>query len=378
MSKPLTPTPTAAAADIDANADAGVRVSTAWRVAAALLALLAVLLGTVAQSFAIMALVRPTGAIDPFLLFLCFQVIAGVAEAYICWCLMPREYQNPRKMTMLLLWVLCTFVPVLGGVVILISCLWAEWFPGKQPSDEVVHVPRPEFVAYLISRVSHGGGARLQARVANTQVSASDRLSALVAIQRMPTRNTSALLRELLADPLEDVRLIAYGTLDQAENEIMQRIVQTSKKLDRTGDGASKNKERHALNRLLAELYFELTYQNLVQGEVYKYTVEQADRYAQASLETDNNDAALWVTRGRLALAAGKPDAAHTFLSRALELGFPRERLVPWLAEADFLHGDYDAVGPLLLSLDNASNSSALNPVLKYWSSPMGPHETFH
>ncbi len=335
------------------------------QLAAGLLVALAVLIGAVAQYFAIAALAHPGSTIDPFLLFLLFQAIAGLAEAHICWCLLPHEYQKPRKMTVLLLWLLCTFVPVLGGLVVLFSCLWAEWFPGKQPSDDVVHVPRPEFVAYLISRVSHGGGARLQARVANTQVPASDRLSALVAIQRMPTRNTSALLRELLADPLEDVRLIAYGTLDQAENEIMQRIVQTSKKLETTG----KENERHALNRLLAELYFELTYQNLVQGAVYKYTVEQADRYAQASLETDSNDAALWVTRGRLALAAGKPDEAQTFLSRALELGFPRERLVPWLAEADFLHGDYDAIRALLASLGNAAYSPVLSPVLRYWSS---------
>lgn len=331
---------------------------------AGLLIVFAVLIGAVAQYFAIAALARPSSRFDPFLLFLFFQAIAGFAEAHICWCLLPHEYQKPRKTTVLLLWLLCTFVPVLGGLVVLFSCLWAEWFPGKQPSDEVAHVPRPEFVAYLISRVSHGGGARLQARVANTQVPASDRLSALVAIQRMPTRNTSALLRELLADPLEDVRLIAYGTLDQAENEIMQRIVQTGKKLESTG----KENERHALNRLLAELYFELTYQNLVQGAVHKYTVEQADRYAQASLESDNNDAALWVTRGRLALVAGKPGEAQSYLSRALELGFPRERLVPWLAEADFLFGDYEAVGPLLSTLGNAAYSPALSPVLRYWS----------
>lgn len=363
MSKPVTSSSAASAAS--APPPSPPSQSPVARLVAWVWVLLAVLIGVAAQYCAITTLMHPPGAMDPFLVFLFLQSIAGLAEAYICWCLLPREYQNPRKMTMLLLWLLCTFVPVLGGVVVLFSCLWAKWFPGKQTSDEVVHVPRPEFVAYLISRVSHGGGARLQARVANLQVPASDRLSALVAIQRMPTRNTSALLRELLADPLEDVRLLAYGTLDQAENGIMQKIVQTSKKLETSG----KDKERHSLNRLLAELYFELTYQNLVQGEVYKYTIEQADRYAQASLETDKNDAALWVTRGRLALAAGKPDEAQVFLARALELGFPRERLVPWLAEADFLHGDYDAVGPLLLSLDNAANSPALNPVLRYWSS---------
>jgi hypothetical protein len=180
----------------------------------------------------------------------------------------------------------------------------------------------------------------------------------------MPTRTTGTLLRELLADPLEDIRLIAYGTLDHAENEIMQKIFRTSKALEVTGNDT----ERHALNRMLAELYFELVYQNLVQGAVYRHTLQQADRYAQTALETDPTDAALWLIRGRLALANALPNAAHEYIAHALELGFPRERLVPWLAEADFLRGDYARVSQLLASLGNAAALPTLKPVVKYWS----------
>ncbi len=268
-------------------------------------------------------------------------------------------------MSMLLMWIFCTFVPLFSGIVVLVSCIWAVVFPGAKKSDELADVPRPEFVTYLVSRVSHGGGARLQARLANTQVASTDRLSALVAIQSMPTRTTGTLLRDLLADLLEDIRLIAYGTLDHAENEIMQKIFQTSKTLEVT----AKDSERHALNRLLADLYFELVYQNLVQGAVYKNTLEQADRYAQVALETDPGDAALWLIRGRLSLAQGMPEEeAHAHIERALELGFPRERLVPWLAEAAFLRGDYKRVSKLLASLGNAASLPTLKPVVKYWS----------
>jgi hypothetical protein len=172
------------------------------------------------------------------------------------------------------------------------------------------------------------------------------------------------LLRELLADPLEDVRLIAYGTLDHAENEIMQKIFHTGKALEAAADDG----ERHALNRRLAELHFELVYQNLVQGAVYRHTLEQADRYARAALATDSSDAALWLIRGRLALAYGKPEEGQACMSRAQELGFPRERLVPWLAEVAFLNGDYREVAALLASLGNAAVLPTLKPVVSYWS----------
>jgi polysaccharide biosynthesis protein PelE len=326
--------------------------------------LVAAAVAVIAQYLAVMSALEPAGAFDPLLRFLALQAVAGLAEAIAFRAVLPRRFREPRYVSLLLLWLFCTFVPLFGGIVVLISCIWARLFPGEKVSDQVDDVPRPEFVTYLVSRVSHGGGARLQARLANTKVAPTDRLSALVAIQNMPTRTTGTLLRDLLADPLEDIRLIAYGTLDHAENEIMQKIFRTSKALETTAGDT----ERHALNRMLAELYFELVYQNLVQGAVYKHTLEQADRYARVALETDSSDAALWLIRGRLALANGQPDEAHEHINRALDLGFPRERLVPWLAEAAFLRGDYSRVSSLLASLANAASLPTLKPVVKYWS----------
>lgn len=306
-----------------------------------------------------------TPNLDPLLPVFALAVLGGAAQALLFRQLLPQRYRTPRGWTLLLLWLICTFVPVCGGLVVLVSCVWAACLPGKREADDLADVPTPAFVTYLVSRVSHGGGARLQARLVNTQVAGADRLSALVAIQSMPTRTTGTLLRELLADPIEDVRLIAYGTLDRAENEIMQQIFLTSQTLAQAVDDT----ERHAINRKLAELYFELVYQNLVQGAVYRHTLEQADQYAQAALVTDDNDAALWLIRGRLALANGDADAAGKYMDLALSLGFPRERLVPWLAEVAFLRGDYPSVSELLASLGNAAALPLLKPVVRYWSS---------
>nr|WP_223217482.1 hypothetical protein [Paraburkholderia phenoliruptrix] len=313
---------------------------------------------------ALASVLRPAGDSDPLLRFLALQSIAGLALAIAFRLSLPKNYREPRGTTLLFLWLACTFVPVSGGLVVLINCLWAALFPGRNSSGRLADVSRPDFVTSLVSRVPHGGGSRLQARLANTQLSPSDRLSALVAIQSMPTRTTGRLLRDLLADPLEDIRLIAYGTLDHAENEIAQQIFRASRALEE----CEHDVERHALNRLLAELNFELGYQNLVHGAVRRHTLQQADRYAQAALETDPDDAALWLIRGRLALESRSPDDAEEYIVRALDLGFPRERLVPWLAEVDFLRGNYARVSELLGSLSNAAALPTLKPVLRYWS----------
>lgn len=330
-----------------------------------LLALVGIVLVAWLQWLVLRHFLEDAGGIDPLLPVFAVDVIGAAVQALLFRLLLPARYREPRGWTLAFLWLACAFVPVAGGFVVLASCVWAACFPVNNVSDRLDDVPVPQFVTYLMSRVSHGGGARLQARLVNTQVPASDRLSALVAIQGMPTRTTGTLLRDLLADPIEDVRLIAYGRLDQAENEIMQQIFNTAKTLE----AAQFDTERHLLNRQLAELYFELVYQNLVQGAVYLHTLEQADHYARAALETDDTDAALWMIRGRLALANGNADEAGRYMARAQELGFPSERLVPWLAEVAFLRGDYDRVSQLLSSLGHAAALPMLNPVVRYWSS---------
>ncbi len=305
-------------------------------------------------------------SVDPLLPVFALACVGGLAQAWLFYLLLPGVYRAPRRWTLVWLWLANTFVPLLGGIVVLTSCIWATCFPARDTTTGYGGVAPPQFVSYLMSRVSHGGGARLQARLTNLRVAATERLSALVAIQSMPTRTTGTLLRELLADPIEDVRLIAYGTLDRAENEIMQQIFRTSQTLDATSQPA----ERHAVHRRLAELYFELVYQNLVQGAVYRHTLDEADRHACAALETDDTDAPLWLIRGRVALANGRADEAGQYLARAEALGFPRERLVPWLAESAFLRGDYAQVRQLLDSLGNAAALPLLKPVVRYWSLP--------
>src|SRR5580692_9857200 len=194
------------------------------------------------EYFAYLSFLHVPAGVDPLLAGFVAQALVALVQALLLRQMLPSRYREPRFWTLLLLWVLCTFAPLGAGLVLLASCLWAAWFPGTRESDQLTDVPRPEFVSYLVSRVSHGGGARLQARLINTQVSSTDRLTALVAIQSMPTRTTGTLLRDLLADPIEDVRLIAYGTLDQAENEIMQKIFTTAKALEQAKDDS----ERHA------------------------------------------------------------------------------------------------------------------------------------
>ncbi len=165
----------------------------------------------------------------------------------------------------------------------------------------------------------------------------------------MPARTASPVLRELLADSTDDIRLLAYGMLDGAEKQLTQQILAELPRLE----AADTPQARGEINKRLADLYWELIYQNLVQGDVYRYTASQVERYASAALETDDTNAALWYMRGRLALTRNAPAEARAWLTRAESLGFARERVLPLLAEAAYLERDYAAVHRLMAAFDS-------------------------
>jgi len=171
----------------------------------------------------------------------------------------------------------------------------------------------------------------------------------------------------MLADPLDDIRLLAYGILDSREKQLTQRILAERAKLDGKNQPRAVGDAWRLANKTLAELYGELIYENLVTGDVYRNAAEQADAYARAALEADPDDAALWRLRGRLALDAQDCDAAQMLLQRAIDRGFPRERMLPYLAETAYVRRDFGRVRQLLAQIDARSALPTLQPVLAYW-----------
>lgn len=322
--------------------------------------------GGLTAQIAALALLARAGTSTPLLLaFLLSQGIAAAMIAIVLWRLLPRRFRVPFAWSYGYLFAFCFLVPMAGAIVCLGSLLIARLFPGPRQTAGIGLVGLPVFVTHLISRVTHGGGARLRAQLGNTRAPLPERMTALVAMQSMPARTSSPVLRELLADSADDVRLLAYGMLDGAEKQLTQQIMAELPRLEEALDAS----ERGEINKRLADLHWELIYQNLVQGDVYRYTADQVERYARAALEADPDQAGLWYMRGRLALNRHEPAQARAWLERAETLGFARERTLPLLAEAAYLERDYAAVRTILLSFDSPSPLPLVRPLLRYWQS---------
>ncbi len=257
------------------------------------------------------------------------------------------------------------FVPLLGVAGLLGAAIVGRVLPERARRERFeshrapVYEPRDAEAASVRSK----GGVRVQ--LENAEAPVESRLKALLASQSLPARVANPMVREMLSDPSDDLRLVAYGILDSREKSINARIHAASQRLG--AQPLPPARERAILERQLADLYWELIYQGLVQGDLREHAVAQARRHLDQALSLDPEDAGLWALCGRLAAMQGGYDEAQRDFERSLRLGQPESRVLPYLAEVAFRRRAFDEVRELAHKLGAASPTQRISQVVKYW-----------
>ncbi|EKE16995.1 MAG: hypothetical protein ACD_10C00683G0002 [uncultured bacterium] len=284
--------------------------------------------------------------------------------------LLPGENARPR-FPILLLMASCSYaVPVLGFIGVICGTLYLRFFRSSVPVQAFDSVQLPAFDTH--QRPNTGfRQAGLRAFLGNSEAPMQARIGAMVALQYVSGRVSSPLLRDVLSDPSEDIRLLAYGMLDSQEKHINQAIDQELKLLNSAGQTADeKNTSFTALTatRRLSDLYWELIYQELVQGDLRLYAISESARYCQQVLDHEPDNAALNLRQGRLFHALGQHEAAEQAYLRARDLGLPATRILPYLAELRFEQRDFAGAQRLMAELANWGSLPRLRPIIDYWN----------
>ena len=119
--------------------------------------------------------------------------------------------------------------------------------------------------------------------------------------------------------------------------------------------------------RQLADLYWELVYQALVQGDLRDHACAQALHYCEYVLARQPDNAALVLRKGRLLHAQGQGAQAQAAYAHARTLGLPATRVLPYEAELCFEQRDFPRTQALMRALDQWGALPRLRPVINYW-----------
>jgi len=307
-----------------------------------------------------MLLHRPELPTAPLLVFL--HTLLCCACALLVRAALPKRCREPRGPVLALLFFLAFFLPLAGALGLGIAVVLVDVWPEASKKTVFRALPPLEFTTRGDHTGIQFGIGGVRARLADQCVSAESRLEALLAVQAMPQHLSGSILRSLLDDPEEDLRLLAYGMLDTEEKNINQliNIALADYRL------ATQNKADIA--RKLAFLYWELVYQNLVQGDLRIYALQEASRYAAETLDSTPGDASIWVLLGKIHNVQSDWPAAEAALLQAKTLGFPPTRLTPYLAEHAFQQRQFDQVRALMGPMESLAIGDLMRPTARFWS----------
>jgi hypothetical protein len=297
-----------------------------------------------------------------------FLVVHGLASlllaAFVSVAL-PPHLRRPAAPVIVLLFGFSFFIPILGLIGQVIAVLVARFLPRIVPELPYAEIPPIEFEfppREIRERTKYGEGG-LTSRLKDAGVPKEARFKSLLALQGMPARIANPLLQDMLGDPADEVRLVAYGILDNQEKQINQHIHEEITKL-READ--SPEMQLIALRRL-AELYWELVYGGLVHGDVRDHAMSETDRYLIQAMQIAPDDAGLWFLKGRMLLFRRDP-AAEAALHRAVANGLEESRVLAYLGQIAYERRDYREVRRIFSSLSESQFAPRLKQAVKYWT----------
>lgn len=330
-------------------------------------------LGAAAVTFEIAAwgtTILDTGNDARLFAYLSLHLVASLLLALALSALLSTGSLRQRGMMILLIAVCSYAIPVAGFLGMLFGTLMLQTYRKAPDAQEFNSAELPDFDQHQ----KHHPGFRqtgLRSFLNNSAVPMNTRMGAMVALQYVSGRISAPLLRDLLSARDEDIRLLAYGMLDNQEKRINLAIDSELKALAKSSNGEiGEASDAETLERVhrLSDLYWELVYQELVQGDLRDYALHQSLHYCERGLCLVPDNAALTLRHGRLLHCLGRSNDATAKYHRALELGLNATRVIPYQAELCFEQRDFAEVRRLMQELGHEVALPRLQPIVDYWS----------
>lgn len=320
--------------------------------------------GLVLETFAVSALILNGHNGDGILLlFLLLHAAASALFAVAGWYFLPEKFRHPRLPITLLLFNFSFFLPLLGLLGVYLAIVLSGFRRREKPSQPFASVVLPEFVLSLKEtaiKFSQGG---IKSRLAQSSLPTPQRLQSLLALQGIPARISSPLLQDMLGDSSDDIRLVAYGLLDNREKKITAQI---HRELVNLRTAESREMQLLVL-RHLAELYWEMVYAGLAQGDLRNHALNQALFYADSALKLANQDMGMLFLKGRILQELKMYMEALLILEMAMANGLPESRVLPYIVEIAFNRRDYKTVQTLLARISVSQITPIMKGAIKFW-----------
>lgn len=321
-----------------------------------------ILIGLVLEVGAFSILLHDVSVERQFLEFFILHAAASVDVAQMGVMFLPLNYRHPKWAVYGLFFLTSFFVPLFAYIFVSAVVITARFYSKPITYHPFLKVELPEFTLGSAGiRNSLGEGA-IRTRLNTPSLSTEIRMKALLSAHAMSARYSVPILKELLGDEADDLRLLAYGMLDNREKTLNALIDDILKKLT----SSHQANLTQLYQKQLAELYWAFAYENLAEGDMLSYMLTQAEHYTRAALAT-KQDGDLLVLLAQILIKQHKPEEVEATFNKAIELGMPAMRIQPYLAELAYQRNDYQAVREHLKLIPYNNQIPQIANIQRFW-----------
>jgi hypothetical protein len=291
-------------------------------------------------------------------LYFIFHGLATFTFTGLCWCFLSKEHKQTPVSSLLFIAIISLCMPVVGMIGLVFSLILALRLAKPQKEYEYRTIEELTLPNSPLEPNSLLYGAAALRGIISFSSNEDQRISAVNSIRYLPNKEGIPLLKIALNDLSDDVRLLAYSSLDKVEFSLNESI-ESQQKLFSVKPSA---KTAHQI----AQYYWELYYLGLADSPLKDHYLVKAREHLIDACELDDLPK-VHLLLGKVFLAEQSYFNAIQSLERALEGGLLIKQVAPYLAEAAFMMKNYKKVREYIKYLPK-KDSDSLGELREFWS----------
>ena len=292
-----------------------------------------------------------------WLSFASLHALACIGYAGFCWLLLPKQYKTQVIAPVAFLFLFNFLLPVIGMIGTAFSLVVALHLPRKQFNTTWTVCEKNELPQSPGEVLAPQFGIGALREILLHSNDTDRRQTAIRAIRHLPRQQAVPLLQLAMKDLTDDVRLLAYASLENIETQINESL-SLSKQQYLHAPSASQ-----AFN--IAQQYWELCYLGIAEGILRSHYLKQAEQFLHKSNDIEPSASAKLLL-GRVMLAQQRADEAVPVLREAMAGGLLLKQVAPYLAEAAYLCGDYETAREYIAYFPSQQGNQ-LSQIKEYW-----------
>jgi polysaccharide biosynthesis protein PelE len=295
--------------------------------------------------------------------FVLLHLIASLTLAAAIPGLLPADHMGGRKQG-ILIFSFTFFIPVFGllGMIAIMIHFRLRRKKGWRPEFySIPQLPFSEVDGVKPVRMGEGGA---WSRLRTESSTRTAKLEAIMAAGAAPGQNASRLLRLATGDSDDEIRLVAFNLFDRREKTINSSINHLLSELNES----CEDREKGDICARLAFAYWEFVYNELARAELMEFYLDQAFSFVCKAEELSGESHPLSMLKGRIYLRRGHMEEAERAIERAMELGAPADKAVPFRAEIMYRKRDFNALKRLFNGHSNLRHKPGIGAVVSFWT----------